>query len=148
MAKSRKRPEVPIQCRAKPSKWLKQRVLEAQSHRCLGCDKVLADVEFDHVIPLGLGGLNAPENWAALCPRCHRRKTADDLRRIAKAKRQRRYHETGRSRAPSQWAPFGSTAHFPKHWRRHVNGMVTRRCACALCRESDGEDAASSAGRP
>jgi 5-methylcytosine-specific restriction endonuclease McrA len=80
---------------------LKETILAAQGFACFSCSKPLEDVEFDHVIPLRLGGANDPNNWAALCPQCHKKKTRTDLVRIAKAKRQRRFHETGRCRAPS-----------------------------------------------
>ena len=137
--KTPKRPQPPIQCRARPSWRLKQEILEAQQGRCLACDTPLAEVDFDHTIPLGLGGCNTPDNWAALCRRCHRKKTAADLRRIAKAKRQRRYHETGRSRSPKTWGPFGPNRGFDRDWRRHVDGHVTRRCACAACAPKQGD---------
>jgi hypothetical protein len=136
MVEDRRFPE--RECRKRPSRWLKDQVLASQNHRCLGCDKPLADVEFDHVVPLSLGGSNQIDNWAALCPRCHRRKTSDDLRRLAKAKRQRRYHETGKSRAPRSmrrisgvWLKSG----FDTSKRRHLNGVVTPRCNCAKCKD-------------
>ncbi|WP_158767319.1 HNH endonuclease [Terricaulis silvestris] len=124
-----------IHCRQRPSRRLKQCIWDAQGGRCLACDQRLVASEFDHVVPLGLGGSNAPDNWAALCVSCHRTKTVEDLRRIAKAKRQRRYHETGRSRAAKTWSPFNSAAKqgFSKTLRRHLNGFVTRRCPCAVC---------------
>jgi hypothetical protein len=115
---------------------LKAWILEAQNQRCFACDSVLNEVEFDHVVPLGLAGSNSPDNWAALCGPCHRRKTASDLRKIAKAKRQRRYHETGRSRAPSPKKAitgFGLQRHFDRCHHRGVNGVVIRRCGCPTC---------------
>lgn len=128
-------------CRRRPSSNLKRLILEAQSGCCLACGATLGDVEFDHVIPLGLGGDNAPDNWAAVCPPCHKAKTRSDLKRIAKAKRQRRYHETGRSRAKSTFAPIGGIRGrgFDKTKRRHVNGLVTRHCSCARCQSISGE---------
>lgn len=123
-----------IECRLKPSRWLKQRILEAQNFACLGCDTSLADVEFDHVVPLGLGGGHAPENWAALCAPCHRKKTKIDLRRIAKANRQRRFHETGRSRAPAKQSQSHHASTFNRELRRHLNGYVSPRCDCPKCR--------------
>lgn len=120
------------ECRMKPTKWLKTLVLDAQHHRCLGCGKSVDDVEYDHIVPLGLGGSNAPDNWAALCPACHRKKTRLDLWRIAKAKRQRRYHETGQSRA--QRNSFMGASSFDKSKRRHMNGVIAPRCDCPECR--------------
>lgn len=124
----------PRACRQRASKQLRAEVLGAQKFRCLGCNAKLIDVEFDHVIPLALGGLNAPDNWAALCGRCHRAKTVEDLRTIAKAKRQRRFHETGRSRAPLKFGGFN------KRLKRHLNGAVTTRCTCPSCRGKAGHN--------
>lgn len=119
-------------CRRRPTKALKQQLLEAQGYCCFACTAALLDVEYDHVIPLGLGGSNASDNWAALCPACHRSKTRQDLRLIAKAKRRRRYQETGRSRAPhSGW---GGSKGFDKTLRKRMDGQVEKRCECALCR--------------
>lgn len=130
--KTRSAPPPRRECRMKPTRWLKAFVLEAQGYRCLGCSAPLDDVEYDHVVPLGLGGSNAPDNWAALCPACHRKKTRLDLWRIAKAKRQRRFHETGRSRAPALSSGSGFTA-FDKSKRRHMDGVITPRCDCPDC---------------
>lgn len=135
--KTLKREPAARSCRQRPSRWLKVLILEAQDHRCLGCEAPLKDREFDHVIPLGIGGSNAADNWAALCPRCHRSKTRQDLKRIAKAKRQRRYHETGRSRAPTgaRIVPgVGPTRGFDRTRKKALNGVVTKRCDCAQCR--------------
>jgi 5-methylcytosine-specific restriction endonuclease McrA len=126
-------------CRARPSKRLKAWILEVQAYKCLSCDRRLGDSHYDHIIPLGLGGANTPDNWAALCPTCHRRKTIDDVRRIAKAKRQRRYHETGRSRAPKNGGVFPGPG-FDKDWRRHLNGTLTRSCSCPRCDGQPNED--------
>jgi hypothetical protein len=89
-------------------------------------------VEFDHVIPLGLGGSNATDNWAALCPACHRSKTREDLRAIAKAKRRKRFQETGRSRAPRPG--WDKRSGFCQHLRKRMDGTVVAKCECAWCR--------------
>jgi hypothetical protein len=115
----------------RPTAWLRLKILEVQQHRCFACEEALEDVEFDHVIPLAMGGLNNLDNWAALCASCHRSKTKTDLRRIAKAKRQRRFHETGRSRKLKASRPFGGALRqgFNKAMRRHLNGVVSPRAA-------------------
>jgi hypothetical protein len=138
--KLRTNPAPAKECRQRPSRRLKQWVLEAQKHLCLGCNGKLDEVEYDHVIPLGLAGANSPDNWAALCPRCHRSKTRADLKRIAKAKRQRRFHETGRSRAPKliQLPHLPSAKGFDRSRRRHINGEISTRCRCALCLQHNG----------
>jgi 5-methylcytosine-specific restriction endonuclease McrA len=46
-------------------------------------------VEFDHDIPLGIGGDNSFSNARAICMQCHKHKTRKhDMPRIAKTKRQ------------------------------------------------------------
>lgn len=59
-----------------------------QNGVCPGCDITAFTWEFDHVIPLELGGSHSLDNLQALCPPCHKLKTREDLGRIAKAKRQ------------------------------------------------------------
>lgn len=49
-------------------------------------------VEFDHVLQDWMGGDASLENCEALCPPCHRVKTAADAARRAKAKRQFDHH--------------------------------------------------------
>lgn len=125
-------------CRRRPSAALRELILLMQEFRCLGCARPLEAVEFDHVLPLGLGGDNGPENWAALCATCHRQKTVEDIKRIAKAERQRRYHETGKGRAlrAGAFSVNGFVLRsrgFDRAWRRHLNGSLTLRCSCALC---------------
>lgn len=128
-------------CRRRPSSYLMRQILDIQQGCCLSCGTALGEVEFDHVIPLGLGGDNSAENWAAVCPPCHKTKTQADLKRMAKAKRQRRYHETGRSRARSTFAPIAGVGvrGFCKTERRHMNGLVTHRCSCARCQSKSAE---------
>lgn len=70
----------------------KASVIEAQQRACAECgDAFTGTPEFDHVLPLGLGGTNALSNWQALCRPCHREKTfakGGDLSRMSKADRQ------------------------------------------------------------
>ncbi|MFZ4071378.1 MAG: HNH endonuclease [Caulobacterales bacterium] len=111
--------------RRKPTRWLRRKGLSAQSGLCLGCGKALGEeaIEMDHIIRLALGGLNHTDNWAAPCPTCHRTKTTHDLRRIAKANRQRRVQEKGKGRAKS----------IKEHKlvrcdvKQHIDGLVTPR---------------------
>jgi 5-methylcytosine-specific restriction endonuclease McrA len=46
-------------------------------------------LEWDHAIPLALGGADALDNLEPLCIRCHRLKTKGDVTRIAKSVRSR-----------------------------------------------------------
>lgn len=64
-----------------------------------GGELVPGQVDVEHQIPLALGGPDTLENMSLWLRSCHRLKTKADVRRIAKAKRQQKHHETGRSRA-------------------------------------------------
>lgn len=128
------RPGRPERCRKRPSRALKDKLLAAQDHACFACGCPLLAVEYDHVIPLGLGGSNAEDNWAALCPACHKTKTREDLRAIARAKRRRRYQETGRGRAPRNgWNGREPAGGFDKTLLKRMNGWVEKKCECKNC---------------
>lgn len=47
-----------------------------------------AGVQYDHAVPDALGGDNSLENCLAVCPKCHRFKTSNDVTQIAKSNRQ------------------------------------------------------------
>ena len=67
--------------------------------QCVVCRQEMRSTpvaEFDHILPLELGGSNEPENIQGLCVAHHKIKTAADVKRIAKARRQKKHHETGR----------------------------------------------------
>ena len=51
--------------------------LERQRSRCYWCGKKVGKTyHVDHVVPLALGGSNAPENLVVACPRCNFKKNA------------------------------------------------------------------------
>lgn len=67
---------------------------------CPICDQEIAcvaDAEFDHTIPLELGGKHEPSNIRALHVNCHRIKTEADAKSIAKARRIRK-RRTGQAK--------------------------------------------------
>lgn len=57
-----------------------KRILEAQGHRCAYCGTDLrkAKKHIDHIMPLALGGSNAPSNLAYACAPCNLSKGARD----------------------------------------------------------------------
>lgn len=55
--------------------WMKAIVFDAFGYRCAWC-KVLDVLECDHILPASLGGEAVIDNAQALCPSCHRWKTA------------------------------------------------------------------------
>lgn len=57
------------------------------------CDAPLSKgVQFDHDLPDQMEGANDLDNCRAICVPCHKRKTANDIRQIRKADRQRDKH--------------------------------------------------------
>jgi 5-methylcytosine-specific restriction endonuclease McrA len=88
-----------------------------------GCG-ITDSLQLDHTIPLELGGADDDQNLKPLCVSCHKRKTALDVKMIAKARRirkrdagegrmKRKIHSRGFSkpsvpvRIPSR--PFGTS---------------------------------------
>ena len=79
--------------------------------------------DIDHILPLALGGTNAPDNLQILCRPCHRSKTTQsDIPRIAKTKRLKAQHLG--ARAPSI-RPIPGSRRSP--WKRKMDGSVVRR---------------------
>lgn len=68
-----------------------------------GSELSLTGVQWDHEIPLALGGTNDPENIQAVAPKPHREKTDKDDADIARADRRKTYHETGRASKAKNW---------------------------------------------
>jgi len=79
--------------------------------------------ELDHVLPLALGGKDAPDNLAPCCEWCHKSKSLADLGRIRKADRQSKFHAGERHRRKSRPMP-GSKA---SNWKHRMDGQWERR---------------------
>ena len=66
-------------------------IMDLQGGLCRRCkcllDAIGVKFEVDHRIALALGGTNERTNLEALCVPCHAKKTARDLKAIAKVKR-------------------------------------------------------------
>jgi len=68
----------------------KVRVCARQAWKCAcGCGEflIIGATDFDHALPLSLGGTNDLENFRALRKRHHLEKTKRETRELAKAKR-------------------------------------------------------------
>jgi 5-methylcytosine-specific restriction endonuclease McrA len=71
------------------SKTAKLRII-MERHWCRLCGKPLGDLDdldWDHVIPLALGGTQTEDNFEPVHKACHKIKTREDVRQISKAKR-------------------------------------------------------------
>lgn len=74
------------------SKKSLDKLLASFNGKCRMCQVTIdgaTGLEFDHRIPLALGGEDELGNLEPLCIRCHRTKTKGDVTQIAKATRQR-----------------------------------------------------------
>lgn len=63
----------------------KRGIKKRDNHKCVKCgsdDKL----HIDHILPIALGGINTLDNGQTLCEKCHRKKTAKDIRQIRQTK--------------------------------------------------------------
>ncbi len=101
------------------------RVMAVQRWRCgCGCGAPVwpgGPVEYDHTLPLALGGLEKPDS--ALTSWCHTTKTKLDVKRISKADRQRKAHRGEKVRKGRKLEGRG----FDKHIRKRMDGTVEAR---------------------
>jgi len=65
---------------------VKFEILTKQNHKCAMCGRFLRIYEFDHVVPVALGGTSDVNNVQALCPECHSFKTKFDRLLITRVK--------------------------------------------------------------
>jgi 5-methylcytosine-specific restriction protein A len=73
----------------------KDRVLRAAGDCCVRCERKVGGklrAEFDHIVPLILGGANRESNIQLLCSECHVAKTKLDVKLKAKVARVRKKH--------------------------------------------------------
>lgn len=78
--------------RKKFSKKDLRELLQKFNEKCRMCQCDIdgaSGLEWDHRIPLAIGGDDALDNLEPLCIRCHRTKTKGDQATIAKTRRQR-----------------------------------------------------------
>lgn len=78
--------------RKKFSKKSLEKLLAEFNGKCRMCQCAIdgaSGLEWDHRIPLALGGEDELANLEPLCVRCHRTKTKGDVATIAKTTRQR-----------------------------------------------------------
>jgi 5-methylcytosine-specific restriction protein A len=96
------------------------RVYDKANGNCAACGCGVLSCEFDHVIPLVLGGQHREGNLQLLCLPCHKAKTKLDVKLKAKVARVRKRHVG--IKKPSRFP--GSR---DSRWKRKVDGSVVLR---------------------
>lgn len=108
-----------------PSAACKLRVLDRQDNKCALTGQEFCaggNIEFDHRIPLWLGGENRESNLQAVLSEPHKKKTQVEAGVRAKVNRQKKKHLLGR-KAKGKPMP-GSKA---SKWKRKMDGTVVPR---------------------
>lgn len=100
------------------------RIWERFNRTCQMCFRPtdFGGVDFDHHIPLAIGGDDTEANLRPLCRPCHRLKTAGDVTDIARAKSREASHRG--LRAPSRNPLPGSRN---SRFKKKMNGQVVLR---------------------
>lgn len=57
---------------------------------CVICKKEVS-MEVDHVVPVALGGSDSEDNLQGLCVDCHKKKTSQDIEKVKRARRFKKY---------------------------------------------------------
>jgi 5-methylcytosine-specific restriction endonuclease McrA len=126
MTHSPTREPVEVEKRRKLTKREKAEVCLRQRGRCALCEEKLSvEIDFDHVIPLALGGKQTLDNFEALCRDCHKDKTRLDRWQIAKAERQA--GRKGQSARREKNGPRLQSRGFDTRFRKKMNGEVEVR---------------------
>jgi len=73
------------------SRKVRKQIIDRADGKCEKCGSALkaGEGDADHILPSELGGKAEAANGQWLCKICHKAKTADDIKRIRKADRQR-----------------------------------------------------------
>ena len=95
---------------------------DRQGGKCAICGHTIGEEEqfhADHIIPLAIGGEDSLSNIQIVHAPCHRSKTKDDVKTIAKV---RRIRNGGRKR---KGRPMPGSRLTP--WKKKLNGRTVRR---------------------
>lgn len=107
------------------SEGVRNAVFMRAGGQCEHCKTKLrkGSYQFDHVIPVAIGGPSTVANCEVLCRRCHNEKTNKvDIPRAAKTKRQKAKHEG--TNKPSR-NPMPGSRNTP--WKKPLRGHAVLR---------------------
>lgn len=106
------------------SKKERVEIFNERNGKCHICGQKIHPQEkwdIEHIIPLALGGADSGDNLDLAHQSCHKDKTKADVGRLAKAKRQARYH-AGKKLSKSP-LPCGKSS----KWKRKLDGSLVKR---------------------
>ncbi|WPE22444.1 HNH endonuclease signature motif containing protein [Shinella zoogloeoides] len=95
---------------AMPPPRVKDRIRARQGNVCALTGVELrpgVKVEYDHIVPLWLGGANSESNLQAVVSEAHKRKTSAEAKVRAKCNRTRKAHLGIKSKKKSSWGNLG-----------------------------------------
>lgn len=117
--------------RKRHSAKVKAAIIARQGGVCArsGVPLVAGQIQYDHVIPLALGGADDASNMEALACAAHKDKTRIDIGRIRKADRQRKKTSRDAVRAPKRIWPAREirSRGFDTRLTKHFDGRVSAR---------------------
>lgn len=99
---------------------VKLRIHAKAEGMCAVCSLEASTGQYDHIIPLIIGGQNRETNLQLLCVPCHKGKTRLDVKLKAKVARVRKRHIG--IRKPSRFP--GSR---DSRWKKRIDGTVVER---------------------
>lgn len=100
-------------------------IIRRQGALCGECGlRLSGEYQFDHILPLWLGGKDEPENLQAVHEGCHKLKTAQEATNRAKMRRIQEKH--GRRQKTRPRGHHRNRLGSDK-WKRKVDGTVVRR---------------------
>lgn len=102
---------------------VKLRIYEKFKGRCATCEgKIITGPQYDHIIPLVLGGENRETNLQLLCKGCHQIKTGVDVAQKSLERRKKAKHLGIKTKTTRPI--MGSKA---SGWKRGFDGIWKRR---------------------
>ena len=113
----------------------KEQIRNKQNHDCAACgdsfwrgdpsqQQLQHKIQYDHILPLWLGGTNELDNIQALCMPCHSKKTCQEATIRAKNDRLIRAQKEGRGR--KRRGQKLQSRGFDKTHRKKMNGDIER----------------------
>lgn len=111
---------------------MRTRIMERHNWLCAVCGGAEGPFDIDHEIPIGAGGRDDEANLRPLCRhRCHKEKTKNDAKRIAKTRRQMAMRLDAPPKV-KKWARKIQSAGFQNTLRKKLDGTTVQRTTAKI----------------